>query len=56
MESEARKLWQDIPFKRTTIGVERSMPNGTIIWFITDDEYTEFRRKVGGESKGQKRR
>ena len=46
MESEARKLWKDIPFKRTIIGEERSMTNKTVVWFITDDEYTEIRQSL----------
>ncbi len=31
----------ELPFKRTTIGEERSMPNGTEIWFLTKEEYEQ---------------
>ena len=28
-----------LPFKRTIVGEERSLPNGTEIWFLLDEEY-----------------
>ena len=31
----------ELPFKRTFIGEERSMPNHTEIWFLTKEEYEE---------------
>lgn len=52
--SPPKEFWLKIPFKRTIIGKERSMPNSTVIWFITNNEYTEIRRcldKVGEASK-----
>ena len=44
MESkEVRDFWARIPFKRSIIGEERSVPNKTTVWFITDCEYTRLR-------------
>lgn len=43
---ELREFWAKIPFKRTIIGEERSMPNKTVVWFITGDEYTEIRKSL----------
>lgn len=39
-----RDIVGEIPFKRTIIGEERSMPNGTIVWFITNEELQELKR------------
>lgn len=53
---DEKELWATIPFKRTIIGEERSMPDKTTIWFITDEEYTELRRKVSGEKRKYRKR
>ncbi len=34
---------------RTIIGEERSMPSGTAIWFMPDDDYQALKQKYGGE-------
>ncbi len=36
--SPPMEVVSEIPFKRTIIGNERSMPEGTVIWFITEKE------------------
>ena len=41
-----KKFWMNLPFKRTVIGAGRSVPDGTVIWFITDEEYTQTRKEI----------
>ena len=41
-----KEFWMKLPFKRTIIGEERSIPSETVIWFITDEEYTQIRKRI----------
>jgi len=38
-----KKVVRHLPLTRTTIGPERSMPEGTEIWFITGEEWQALR-------------
>ena len=44
-KAQEKDTLSSIPFKRTIIGEERSMPEGTVIWFITDDEKKSLGRR-----------
>jgi len=44
-----------LPFKITTIGPERSVPEGTQIRFLFEDEYQAFRRNCIEEMKNANR-
>ena len=39
-----KEMIEEIPWKRTVIGPERSMPPKTEIWFVTSDEVEQLRK------------
>ncbi len=41
-----KKVFRELPWKRTVIGNERSMPEKTEIWFITDEERQEIKKAL----------
>ncbi len=42
-----KKVFRELPWKRTVIGNERSMPDKTVIWFITGEEYEALKATEG---------
>lgn len=48
-KAQLKKVMTDAPWKITTIGEERSVPNKTQIRFLSEEEYQALLREAGLE-------
>lgn len=48
-QDERERVFRELPWKRTIIGNERSMPDKTVIWFITGEECEALKATVEGK-------